>query len=61
MILSLSILLIIFSLSFLIYDYYFTRKKELVLSKYLKYGQKQPAKKKSIPSLLNLVKETKKI
>ncbi|WP_104028329.1 type II secretion system F family protein [Vibrio jasicida] len=46
MILSLSILLIIFSLSFLIYDYYFTRKKELVLSKYLKYGQKQPAKKK---------------
>ncbi|WP_104023825.1 type II secretion system F family protein [Vibrio hyugaensis] len=46
MILSLSILLIIFSLSFLIYDYYFTRKKELVLSKYLKYGQKQPTKKK---------------
>ncbi|MFV8429140.1 type II secretion system F family protein [Vibrio owensii] len=46
MILSLSILLIIFSLSFLVYDYYFTRKKELVLSKYLKYGKKQPTKKK---------------
>ncbi|MET2948390.1 type II secretion system F family protein [Vibrio owensii] len=46
MILSLSILLIIFSLSFLVYDYYFTRKKELVLSKYLKYGRKQPTKKK---------------
>ncbi|MGR5138461.1 type II secretion system F family protein [Vibrio jasicida] len=46
MILSLSVLLIILSLSFLVYDYYFTRKKEIILSKYLKYGRKKDTERK---------------
>lgn len=46
MIVAMSVLLIVCALTFVFYDYYYTRKREVALNKYLKHSRKKQEKQK---------------